>query len=65
VTYDRAGIGKSEIGDLPTHGEQSAKDLQVLLDKLGVPRPYILVGHSYGGGIFCPDMICESGFYGY
>jgi pimeloyl-ACP methyl ester carboxylesterase len=51
VTYDRAGIGKSEIGDLPTHGEQSAKDLQVLLDKLGVPRPYILVGHSYGGSV--------------
>jgi pimeloyl-ACP methyl ester carboxylesterase len=51
VTYDRAGIGKSEIGDLPTHGEQSAKDLQVLLDKLGIPRPYILVGHSYGGSV--------------
>jgi pimeloyl-ACP methyl ester carboxylesterase len=49
VTFDRAGIGKSEINDLPTHGEQSAKDLRVLLDKLGVPRPYILVGHSYGG----------------
>jgi len=51
VTYDRAGIGKSEIGDLPAHGEQSAKDLQVLLDKLDVPRPYILVGHSYGGSV--------------
>lgn len=51
VTYDRAGIGKSEIGDLPAHGEQSAKDLQVLLDKLGVSRPYILVGHSYGGSV--------------
>jgi pimeloyl-ACP methyl ester carboxylesterase len=51
VTYDRAGVGKSEIGDLPTHGEQSVKDLQVLLDKLSVPKPYILVGHSYGGNI--------------
>jgi len=51
VTFDRAGIGKSETGDLPTHGEQSAKDLQVLLDKLAVPKPYILVGHSYGGNI--------------
>jgi pimeloyl-ACP methyl ester carboxylesterase len=49
VTYDRAGIGKSEINDLPTHGEQSAKDLRVLLEKLSVPKPYILVGHSYGG----------------
>jgi pimeloyl-ACP methyl ester carboxylesterase len=51
VTYDRAGIGKSEINDLPTHGEQSAKDLYVLLEKLAVPTPYILVGHSYGGSI--------------
>ena len=51
VTYDRAGIGKSEIGDLPAHGGQSAKDLHVLLDKSGVPRPYILVGHSYGGSV--------------
>jgi len=51
VTFDRAGLGKSEIGDLPAHGEQSAKDLQVLLDKSAVPRPYILVGHSYGGSV--------------
>jgi pimeloyl-ACP methyl ester carboxylesterase len=51
VTYDRAGVGKSEIGDLPAHGEQSAKDLQALLDKLAVPRTYILVGHSYGGNV--------------
>jgi len=51
VTYDRAGVGKSEIGALPAHGEQSAKDLHVLLGQLGVPRPYILVGHSFGGHI--------------
>jgi len=51
VTYDRAGIGNSEINDLPTHGEQSAKDLHVWLEKLVVPKPYILVGHSYGGSI--------------
>lgn len=51
VTFDRAGIGKSEIGDLPTHGEQSAKDLHVLLGKLNIPGPYILVGHSYGGNV--------------
>lgn len=49
VTYDRAGIGRSEIGNLPTHGEQSARDLHALLGALGVPRPYVVVGHSYGG----------------
>jgi pimeloyl-ACP methyl ester carboxylesterase len=48
VTYDRAGYGKSEIGELPTHAEQSARDLNILLKKLDVPKPYVLVGHSYG-----------------
>ena len=51
VTYDRAGYGQSETGDLPVHGRRSADDLHVLLDKLGVPKPYLLVGHSYGGRI--------------
>ncbi|TFG39389.1 MAG: alpha/beta fold hydrolase [Syntrophobacterales bacterium] len=51
VTYDRAGYGKSETGNLPVHGRQSADDLHVLLGKLGVPKPYLLVGHSYGGRI--------------
>lgn len=51
VTFDRAGIGKSEIGDLPTHGLQAAKDLLALLERLKVPVPYILVGHSYGGDV--------------
>jgi len=51
VTYDRAGYGKSERGDLPVHGRQAAVDLHVLLGKLGVRKPYLLVGHSYGGRI--------------
>lgn len=51
VTYDRAGYGKSERGDLPVHGRQTAVDLNVLLGKLGVPKPFLLVGHSYGGRI--------------
>jgi pimeloyl-ACP methyl ester carboxylesterase len=51
LTYDRAGIGKSEIGNLPTHGKQAATDLHALLDKLDLPKPYIVVGHSYGGSV--------------
>jgi pimeloyl-ACP methyl ester carboxylesterase len=51
VTYDRAGYGQSERGDRPVHGQQSAADLRVLLDQLDVPRPYLLVGHSYGGRV--------------
>jgi pimeloyl-ACP methyl ester carboxylesterase len=49
VTYDRAGVGKSELGGLPTDGLRSAEDLHFLLEQLGVPKPYVLVGHSYGG----------------
>ena len=49
VTYDRAGVGKSELGRLPAHGEQSARDLHALLAKLAVPKPYLLFGHSFGG----------------
>ncbi len=51
VTYDRAGYGKSEIGALPAHGRQSAADLHRLLDELDAPKPYILVGHSFGARI--------------
>ncbi|MBP7707238.1 MAG: alpha/beta hydrolase [Candidatus Aminicenantes bacterium] len=51
VTYDRAGYGQSERGVLPVDGRQSADDLHILLGKLGVQKPYLLVGHSYGGRI--------------
>jgi len=51
VTYDRPGVGKSELAGLPADGERSARDLHVLLSGLAVPKPYILVGHSYGGNV--------------
>jgi len=51
LTFDRAGIGKSEIGELPTHGKQAATDLHTLLNKLNLPKPYIVIGHSYGGKV--------------
>ena len=41
----------AQLGGLPAHGERSAQDLYVLLGKLDVPKPYILVGHSYGGSV--------------
>ena len=51
ITYDRAGTGKSKMNSLPAHGLQSATELRTLLEKLQVPKPYILVGHSYGGKV--------------
>jgi pimeloyl-ACP methyl ester carboxylesterase len=49
VTYDRPGYGESELGDAPTDGKRTVQDLHTLLQKLNIPGPYILVGHSYGG----------------
>jgi pimeloyl-ACP methyl ester carboxylesterase len=49
ITYDRAGYGNSGIGDHDYHGVRQAKELKSMLDKIGVPGPYILVGHSFGG----------------
>jgi pimeloyl-ACP methyl ester carboxylesterase len=49
VTYDRAGIGKSEMGDLPCDGFTSMKELRVLLSRIELPSPYLIVGHSLGG----------------
>ena len=51
VTYDRSGCGRSQLGDLPPHGQQAAADLKVLLEKIAAPGPYILVGHSYGANV--------------
>ncbi len=49
-TYDRAGLGKSEPApNLPRTSQDVAKDLSALLAKAGVPGPYLLVGHSFGG----------------
>jgi len=47
-TYDRAGHGRSdEAGS--QDGIALATDLHTLLERAGVPGPYILVGHSSGG----------------
>ena len=46
--YDRAGHGRSdEAGQ--QDGIALATDLHTLLERAGVPGPYILVGHSSGG----------------
>lgn len=49
ITYDRAGLGESELGPEPRDAMAVAKDLRALLTGLAVPPPFILVGHSLGG----------------
>jgi len=47
--YDRAGRGWSEPADTAQDGLQIAADLHTLLQRGGVPGPYVLAGHSFGG----------------
>ena len=49
VSYDRAGIGWSAPGPKPRDARQVARELHTALRNAGVPAPYILVGHSFGG----------------
>jgi pimeloyl-ACP methyl ester carboxylesterase len=48
-TYDRAGIGWSEVSPKPRTAREYAKELHTLLEKANEPGPYVLVGHSMGG----------------
>ena len=47
--YDRAGRGWSEPAGTAQDGAQIAIDLHTLLQRGGVPGPYVLAGHSFGG----------------
>jgi pimeloyl-ACP methyl ester carboxylesterase len=47
--YDRAGLGWSDLSPTPQDIYQNAEALHVLLAQAGVPGPYVLVGHSFGG----------------
>lgn len=49
VSYDRAGLGQSELGPKPRSAKQIASELHTALQKAGVKPPYVLVGHSLGG----------------
>lgn len=47
--YDRAGRGWSDPADTTQDGARIASDLHTLLHRAGVPGPYVLAGHSFGG----------------
>ncbi|MFN2602218.1 MAG: alpha/beta fold hydrolase [Gemmatimonadaceae bacterium] len=47
--FDRAGLGWSDDGPYPRSGSNMSRDLHTLLQRAGVPPPYVLVGHSLGG----------------
>jgi pimeloyl-ACP methyl ester carboxylesterase len=48
-TYDRGGLGWSEISPKPRTSSNIVQELHTLLTRAGVEPPYVLVGHSAGG----------------
>lgn len=49
VSYDRAGLGWSDLGPMPRTAERIVEELHTMLQKAGIAPPYVLVGHSFGG----------------
>ena len=49
VSYDRAGLGWSDIGPMPRTADRIVDELHTLLERAAIPPPYVLVGHSFGG----------------
>ena len=49
-SYDRPGYGWSDEPPQPRTGIAEAADLHRMLANAGVSKPYVLVGHSMGGG---------------
>lgn len=48
-SYDRAGRGASDRASSPRSAVDMVDDLHKLLGAAEIPRPYVLVGHSFGG----------------
>jgi len=49
VSYDRAGLGRSDEGPLPRDGRAMARELRAALAGAGIPGPFVFTGHSFGG----------------
>ena len=50
-SYDRAGLGWSEISSKPRTSVMMVQEVHSLLTSANVGRPYVLVGHSFGGAL--------------
>jgi pimeloyl-ACP methyl ester carboxylesterase len=48
-SYDRFGVGLSDLAPKRATARSKVKDLHDLLAAANVSSPYVLVGHSYGG----------------
>ena len=59
--YDRAGYGWSEPGPAPRTSAPIVAELRTLLAGAGIPPPYVLVGHSFGGLNMLYYALCHPG----
>ena len=57
--YDRAGSGWSDLGPYPRDSASQARDLHALLERAGVPPPYVVVAESSAA----LDAHVYAGFY--
>jgi len=48
VAYDRAGYGQSGAGPFPRDCQQEVTELNTMLERANIERPYLIVGHSLG-----------------
>ncbi len=55
-SYDRAGLGWSELQPGPGDADHTAANLHVLLAQAGVTGPIVLLSHSWGG-IYVRDYL--------
>jgi pimeloyl-ACP methyl ester carboxylesterase len=56
-TYDRAGFGSSDPASRsPRRVGELVEDLNAVLERKDVPRPYVLVGHSLGALVVLLEM---------
>jgi pimeloyl-ACP methyl ester carboxylesterase len=49
VSYDRGGLGWSSASATERTPSNIARELREMLQQAGIPAPYVLVGHSFGG----------------
>lgn len=49
VSYDRSSRGMSDAAPVPRSASDLVDDLRALIDRAGIPGPFVLVGHSVGG----------------
>jgi pimeloyl-ACP methyl ester carboxylesterase len=49
VAYERAGVGQSAWDQVTPTPQHVADRLRRLLELIGAPPPYVLVGYSWGG----------------